>query len=70
LLVDNPGLKSELPEIFAKAYEKARVLATDATRFDEGVFPVEPSFTPFSFINRPLCKMPQALISLGFALIL
>jgi antitoxin YefM len=27
-------------------------------------------FTPFSLINRPLCKMPQALISLGFALIL
>jgi transposase len=26
--------------------------------------------TPFSLINRPLCKMPQALISLGFALIL
>jgi hypothetical protein len=28
------------------------------------------AFTPFSLINRPLCKMPQALISLGFALIL
>ncbi|MGZ8242847.1 DUF29 domain-containing protein [Methylomagnum sp.] len=36
LLADNPGLKSELPEIFAKAYEKARVLATDETRSDEG----------------------------------
>lgn len=45
LLAENPGLKSELAEIFAKAYAKARVLATDETRFDEGVFPVE---SPFS----------------------
>ncbi len=45
LLADNPGLKSELAEIFAKAYEKARVLATDETRFDEEVFPVDAPFS-------------------------
>jgi hypothetical protein len=45
LLAENPGLKSELAEIFAKAYEKARVLATDETRYDEAAFPVEAPFT-------------------------
>lgn len=44
LLSDNPGLKSELTEIFAKAYQKARVLAADERRFDESAFPVEPPF--------------------------
>jgi hypothetical protein len=44
VLADNPGLKSELAEIFARACAKARVLATDETRFDEGVFPVGPGF--------------------------
>ncbi|SMF94130.1 protein of unknown function DUF29 [Methylomagnum ishizawai] len=45
ILADNPGLKSELTEIFAKAYEKARILAADETRFDEDVFPAEPCFS-------------------------
>lgn len=44
LLADNPGLKSELNEIFSKAYQKARVLAADETRFDETAFPAEPPF--------------------------
>ena len=46
LLADNPGLKSELGEIFAKAYRKARVLAADETQFDEAAFPDE---SPFAF---------------------
>ena len=44
LLADNPGLKNELAELFAKAYQKARVLAADETRFDEAAFPVESPF--------------------------
>lgn len=44
LLADNLGLKSELDEIFAKAYQKARVLAADETRFDEAAFLAEPPF--------------------------
>ncbi len=44
LLADNPGLKSELEEIFAKSYQKARVLAADETRFDEASFPDESPF--------------------------
>lgn len=51
LLADNPGLKSEMAEIFAKAYAKARVLATDETRFDERVFPVGPGFTLDEALN-------------------
>ena len=44
LLADNPGLKNELAELFAKAYQKARVLAADETHFDETAFPMEPPF--------------------------
>ena len=44
LLADNPGLTSELDEIFAKAYQKARLLAADETRFDESAFPIESPF--------------------------
>ena len=44
LLADNPGLKSELNEIFAKAYQKARVLAADETSLDEAAFPGEAPF--------------------------
>ncbi len=44
LLADNPGLKSELEGIFAKAYQKARVLAADETSFDEAAFPIEPPY--------------------------
>jgi len=45
LLADNPGLKSELDDIFAKAYQKARMLAADDTQFEEASFPVESPFT-------------------------
>jgi len=45
LLADNPGLKSELDGLFAKAYQKARVLAADETSFEEGIFPSETPFT-------------------------
>jgi len=44
LLADNPGLKNELSALFAKAYQKARVLAADETHFDETAFPMEPPF--------------------------
>lgn len=45
LLSDSPGLKLEAPEIFAKAYQKARLLAVDETSLDESTFPAAPPFT-------------------------
>ncbi|MBK5964192.1 hypothetical protein CCR95_08870 [Thiocystis minor] len=45
LLGDNPGLKPELADLFVRAYAKARILATDETRFDESTFPSEAPFT-------------------------
>jgi len=41
LLKTNPGLKSELNEILADAYQLAVVKAAKETKFDEAVFPVE-----------------------------
>ena len=44
LPADNPGLKSELEEIFAKAYQKARLLAADEIQFDDSAFPDDSPF--------------------------
>jgi len=41
LLKTNPGLKSELNEILADAYQLAVVKAAKETKFDEAVFQVE-----------------------------
>lgn len=45
VLADNPGLKARLPELFAQAYERARLLASIETGMDETEFPERPPFT-------------------------
>ena len=45
VLADNPGLKPTLPELFASAYDRARLLATAETGLEESDCPDRPPFT-------------------------
>lgn len=45
LVADNPGLKPEITELFTKAYQKARLLASDESGIDESTLPGESPFT-------------------------
>ena len=45
VLADNPGLASRMPELFASAYERARLLAAAETGLDDSTFPDRPPFT-------------------------
>ncbi|MGY6214056.1 DUF29 domain-containing protein [Methylolobus aquaticus] len=51
VLEDNPGLRHRLPELFASAYSRARILATDETAIDEANFPEQPPFVIDEALN-------------------
>jgi hypothetical protein len=51
VLEDNPGLKPKLPELFASAYSRARILATDETTLDEASFPEHSPFSLDEVLN-------------------